>query len=284
MRWSVSMLGKLVLCQLLLLGFASPVMGDIAPITSILKATSRAKVDPHPTSVEQAATDTPSPGTLRNLAVDTSAFDEVPPLSIQATANGQLTYAGVDGFTLHVLGQRLGTDSSADEPGGVFQADVSYALSFQAVAAGTISVDCNFDFARTTAGTNTPISISLRQGANLNSHSPQVAFSALSGSGHDHTDFALASGGFYTLGLDLIVNEGSSDLTPEVRWDAVFVVHTPPSTIGPIPEPGTAGYVAIGLGLLALLSGRRRSFASFAHRLVPGLASRVISWSADSCA
>ena len=267
-RWSVSMLGKLVLCQLLL-GLAGPVMGDIAPITSTLKATSRAKVDPHPTSVEQTATDTPSPGTLRNLAVDTSAFDEQQPLSIQATANGQLTYAGVESFTLHVFGQRLGTDSSVDEPGGVFDADVSYTLSFEAVAAGTISVDCNFDFDRTTTGTNTPITISLQQGANPNSHSPQVAFSALSGSGHDHTDFALTSGGFYTLGLDLVVNEGTSDLTPEIKWDATFVVHTPPLTIAPIPEPGTAVYVAIGLGLLALSIGRCRSFASFAHRPVP---------------
>ena len=268
-RRPVSMLGKLVLCQLLLLGFAGPVMGDIAPITSMLKATSRAQVDPHPTSVEQTATDTPLPGTLRNLAVDTSAFDEEPPLSIQARANGQLTYAGVDSFTLHVFGQRLGTDSSVDEPGGDFDADVSYTLSFEAVAAGTISVDSNFDFDRTTTGTNTPISISLRQGATLNSHTPQVAFSALSGSGDDHTDFALTSGAFYTLGLNLTVNEGSSDLTPEVRWDATFVVHTPPLTIAPIPEPGTAVYVAIGLGLLALSIRRRRSFASFAPRPVP---------------
>jgi len=268
-RRPVSMLGKLVLCQLLLLGFAGPVMGDIAPITSTLKATSRAQVDPHPTSVEQTATDTPLPGTLRNLAVDTSAFDEEPPLSIQARANGQLTYAGVDSFTLHVFGQRLGTDSSVDEPGGDFDADVSYTLSFEAVAAGTISVDSNFDFDRTTTGTNTPISISLRQGATLNSHTPQVAFSALSGSDHDHTDFALTSGGFYTLGLDLVANEAASNLTPEIKWDATFVVHTPPLTIAPIPEPGTAVYVAIGLGLLALSIRRRRSFASFAPRPVP---------------
>lgn len=235
---------------------------DIVPLSSKLTASSAADVDPPttPLTPDSDLDQTPD-GKLRNLSVATRQSDANGPLSETVTASASVTYAGNTRFTVQMNGARSGTDNSVDEPGGTYQSKARFALSFQNLATDTITVDWALLFSRENTGTFTPFTIGLQHLGKFDARGPQVPFSSQGGTASGTEVFDLTGtgvGGFSTLEFDLVLSGSTSDLAPPENWAATFTVRTPPMTITPVPEAGTAGMFLFGLGLLAMLRAPRR--------------------------
>jgi hypothetical protein len=227
------------------LGLVSTVEAAITPTSSSLSATSLADVEPLDQN-DVTDTDGTPDGLLRDLSVTTVATDSVPPdLSELVMANASVVYSGNNTITVQMHGSRSGTDPNLGAPGGAFESVVAFRLPFENLDAGTtLSVAWQLDFERPSEGTTSPHGIALRRGFDLDSRGLFIPFGALEGmaSSMETFDLTATGGGFfdlYTLEIDFSMVGMTTNLVPSERWDATFVITTPPITT--IGEPGLAG-------------------------------------------
>jgi hypothetical protein len=259
-------LGRAAALALLSLGgTAVPARAEITPLSSQLTASSLADVEPlSGASVPDTDSDGTPDGQLRSLSVSTLQSDSAPDLAEAVTATASVVYTGDDLLTVEVFGGRSGTDSTIGSPGGNYDSETGFDLSFQNLAVGTITVDWVLTFDRPGTGTFTPFGIVVRRGGIIDSRGPSVPFDAQSGivSGSETFDLTATNLAFYDLEIDFAMIGATSNLAEPESWDATFTVHTPPMTITPVPEPSAPVATAVGLATFGLLRLRFRGQAS----------------------
>jgi hypothetical protein len=248
---------------LILSCIATSSQADITPLSSKLKASSVADVDPDTVpNVPDAKEDSTPDGHLRSLGVATGVHDAVPPdLTEFVSTTASVRYVGNDTAIITFIGGRSGSDPTLGPPGGEFASVASFDLAFQNLAAGTLNVDWVLGFTRPNTGTFTPLGIGLQRGAFFDSRGPSVPFDAKSASDMRGTEsFTLdrtGIAGLYTLELDLSMVGRTTDLNQLENWNVTFTVHTPAMTITPVPEPSIPAALVLGVGA-AVWTIRRR--------------------------
>lgn len=255
-------LGRAAVWAMLSLGWtALPVRADIVPLSSDLTASSAADVDPSTgTNVPDADADGTPDGQLVGLGVSTFQSDSaLPDLSEDVTTTSSVVYTGNDLLTVEMFGARSGT--GAGSPGSDYASHAAFDLSFQNLAASSITVDWMVSFERNTTGTHAPFGIVVRRGGIIDSRSPSVPFAALSGveSGSETFDLTETNLAFYDLELDFGMVGSTTNLADGEHWNATFTAHTPPMTITPVPEPSAPLTTLVGLAVFGLLRRFQRA-------------------------
>jgi hypothetical protein len=237
--WNVSAFARLALGVLLVAGSASVAGADIRLTESSLRASVRARVDPHTVDQTDAEADVPDPGTLRDMSANAAASDSAA-VSESVAVAGSVTFTAADTFTVHLVATRSGGDTGLDEPGGLYFAHADFELSFLALADGVVTVGSEFVFSRTQTGTFTPLGIALESGNIRDSRDPRVPFDAGSGTGGSVEQLQVAAHRAYTLRIDVLMSGATSNLTAGELWDATFDVQMPPIVTDTSPTSTTS--------------------------------------------
>lgn len=239
---------------------------NITPLSSSIRASALADVDPDQPNVPDLHQDSTPDGHLRPMSVNSFDFETQPiDLSESVATSASVSYIGDNTIIVRMAGARSGTDSSPGGAGGEYASVAAYRLRFQNLTANsslTVSYLLN-SYDRPYEQVTTPIGFGVRDAFQVfHGDSVRVPFDSHSGSGLQGSQtLDLASTGFlgmYTLELDLSMVGRTSDLAPPENWDIIMTITTPPMTITPVPEPATAATLVLGLALVGWVALRRR--------------------------